>query len=193
MKRLWLVDAGYVHASGVGLLAPPGRINYLRLRHVIERELGGVWRGYYFNSYQNEANEGRDRFNAWLQKAPPRGPGLVVQLYPLKTQPARHPFCPECGHQVRLQCPHGSAHRLFMQRQVGVDVGIATIALTQASQYDILTLTTGDADLLDAVTHLSEAGREIEIAGFGQSVAVELQARADRFLRLEEHLEEIAD
>ncbi|PYZ99460.1 NYN domain-containing protein [Gammaproteobacteria bacterium 2W06] len=189
MRRLWLIDAGYIHANNLALLGSQRRIDYLRLRELIEHELGALWRGYFLNSAQDEPNEGRDRFHNWLQTAVPHGPNLIVKLYGLKSERVRSAWCADCGTKVDLRCPHGDGrHRLFNQRQMGVDVGLASLALIHRERYDSLVLSSGDGDLLDAVEHLSEAGKRIELAVFSTGVATDLQARSDRVLWLDDHL-----
>lgn len=189
MRRLWLIDASYIHANNLALLGAQRRIDYLRLRQLIEQQLGPLWRGYFLNSAQDEPNEGRDRFHSWLQTAMPTGPNLIVRLYGLKQEHVRNAWCADCGTKVDVTCPHGGAdHRLFNQRQMGVDVGLATLALIHRERYDSLVLSSGDADLLDAVEHLSESGKDIELAVFSTGVATDLQARADRILWIDEHL-----
>ncbi len=188
MRRLWLIDASYIHANNLALLGAHRRIDYLRLRALIERELGPLWRGYFLNSAQDEPNEGRDRFHNWLQTALPHGPNLIVKLYGLKSERVKNAWCADCGTKVDLHCPHGNGqHRLFNQRQMGVDVGLATLSLIHREQYDTLVLSSGDGDLLDAVEHLTESGKNLELAVFSTGVATDLQARAQRVLWLDEH------
>ena len=189
MRRLWLIDASYIHANNLALLGAQRRIDYLRLRQLIERELGPLWRGYFLNSAQDEPNEGRDRFHNWLQTAMPQGPNLVVKIYGLKSERVKNAWCGDCGAKVDLHCPNGNGqHRLFNQRQMGVDVGLATLALIHREQYDTLVLSSGDADLLDAVEHLTESGKNLELAVFSTGVATDLQARAQQVLWLDEHI-----
>jgi len=65
---------------------------------------------------------------------------------------------------------------------------LATLALIHQERYDGLVLSSGDADLMDAVEHLSEHGKRIELAVFSTGVATDLQARADRVLWIDDHL-----
>lgn len=190
MRRLWLIDASYIHANNLLLLGPQRRVDYLKLRQLLEQELGPLWRGYFLNSVQDEANEARDRFHSWLQSAAPNGPNLIVKLYGLKNERVRNAWCADCGTKVDLSCPHGgSGHSLLNQRQMGVDVGLATLALVHRERYDTLVLSSGDGDLMDAVEHLSEHGKGIELAVFSSGVATDLQARADRVLWIDHHLD----
>ncbi|MEX0384685.1 NYN domain-containing protein [Spiribacter sp. 392] len=189
MRRLWLIDASYIHANNIALFGANRRIDYLRLRQLIEQALGPLWRGYFLNGIQEEPNEGRDRFHNWLQTALPQGPNLIVQLYGLKSERVRHAWCADCGTRVELACPHGNGqHRLHNQRQMGVDVGLATLALIHQARYDSLVLSSGDGDLIDAITHITEAGKDLELAVFSTGVSTELQSRAARVLWLDDHV-----
>jgi uncharacterized LabA/DUF88 family protein len=78
-----------------------------------------------------------------------------------------------------MTCPNGAAHHVSNQQQKGVDVGLATLALTHIGHYDTLVLSSGDGDLLDAVEYLSEHGKRLELVVFRDGVSTDLQARAD--------------
>jgi uncharacterized LabA/DUF88 family protein len=119
----------------------------------------------------------------------PNGPQLIARLYGLKSERAGQAFCADCGTKVDLQCPHGAGHTLLNQRQMGVDVGLATLALTQSEAYDTLVLSSGDGDLLDAIEYLIENGKNLELAVFSSGVSTDLQARAERILWLDEHMD----
>lgn len=193
LKRLWLIDASYIHAINLQLYGPQRRVDYLKLRDLAERELGPLWRGYYLNSIQNEAHEARDRFHGWLQSAAPAGPNLIVRLYGLKSERVRNAFCQDCGTKVDVHCPHGGdQHTLVNQRQMGVDVGLATLALVHKERYDRLVLSSGDGDLIDAIEHLSELGKGIELVVFSSGVSTELQARSDRVVWIDDYMDEVA-
>ncbi|HKJ94744.1 MAG TPA: NYN domain-containing protein, partial [Gammaproteobacteria bacterium] len=88
-------------------------------------------------------------------------------------------------------CPNDRRHALVNQRQAGVDVGLATLALIHRERYDTLVLSSGDGDLLDAVEHLTEGGTGLELAVFSTGVSTDLQARADRVLCIDDHLEAV--
>jgi uncharacterized LabA/DUF88 family protein len=104
---------------------------------------------------------------------------LITKLYGLKTKAVERAYCIECGTRVTLTCPVNVAHHLSNQQQKGVDVGIATLALTHKDRYDTLVLSSGDGDLLDAIEYLSELGKRFELVVFKDGVSPDLQARAD--------------
>ena len=59
------------------------------------------------------------------------------------------------------------------------------------SSFSIWSLSSGDADLLDAVEFLSEQGKRIELAVFSEGVSTELQARADQVYWINDFADEV--
>ena len=146
----------------------------------------------YLNALQpdNDRNDGMQRFHSWLQSAPPSGPKIITKLYNLRDSDASHAYCHGCATTVQLEClsPTCTAgvYPLTRRSQKGVDVGLATLALTHLDSYDTLMLSSGDGDLLDAIKFVSDAGKEIELAVFRAGVATELQSWADRIYWIDE-------
>ena len=175
--RLWLIDAGYLYNAQRS--AGPGyRLDYLKLRQKLG-QAGPIWRAYYLNSTAHPPTDAQDGFHSWLRSALPRGPQLITKLYGVKHVRADRAYCEECQTKVVLTCPNGAGHHIENQQQKGVDVGISTLALIHRERYETLILSSGDADLLDAVEFLSEQGKRVELAVFSEGVSTELQARAD--------------
>jgi len=190
LSRLWLIDAGYLF-NATRSVGADYQIDYMKLRGYLEQD-GPVWRAYYLNSTQATTSAGLDRFHAWLQSAPPSGPKIITKLYSLKETSVDQVYCEACQQKVNVSCPHGNGgHRLVSQQQKGVDVGLATLALTHVSRYDTLLLSSGDRDLLDAVEYLSEHGKRIELVVFRTGVSTELQSRADRIYWIDEFADEV--
>ncbi|NLW81739.1 MAG: NYN domain-containing protein [Desulfovibrionales bacterium] len=180
-RRLWLIDAGYLfnarHSVRSGY-----EFSYLKLRQYLELS-GSIWRAYYLNSSPNPPSDAQDNFHRWLRSGPPFGPKIITKFYSLRQQRADKAYCEECGQKVQLKCQNQNGdvtHRVFNEIQKGVDVGIATLSLVHQRNYDSLLLSSGDADLLDAIEHLSEQGKSIELVVFRDGVSSELQCRADR-------------
>ena len=188
-RRLWLVDAGYLF-NAQRSVGPAYQFDYLKLRQHLETN-GELWRAYYLNSTPNPPTDAQDSFHSWLRSGPPRGPKLITQLYGLKTLSADRAYCQECGAKVGVRCATEVTHHLSNQVQKGVDVGLATVALAHADQYDTLLLSSGDADLLDAIEHLSERSKRIELVVFKDGVSTELQARADVIHWIDDFAEEV--
>ena len=187
--RLWLIDAGYL-LNAQRAVGPGYQFDYLKLRRKLE-ESGPMWRAYYLNSTPHPPSDAQDGFHTWLRSAPPRGPQLITKLYELKQVRADRAYCEDCQTKVTLACPHGTTHRIGNQQQKGVDVGLATLALIHRDRYDVLLLSSGDGDLMDAVEFLSEQGKRIELAVFSEGVSTELQARADQIHWIDEFADEV--
>jgi uncharacterized LabA/DUF88 family protein len=192
-RRLWLIDAGYLfnarHSVSSGY-----EFNYMKLREKIEED-GEIWRVYYFNSTHNPPTDAQDGFHSWLRSAPPVGPKIITKLYGLKDQRGDKAYCDTCSQKVVLNCPNqskdGVRHILKNEVQKGVDVGIATSALIHKENFDTLILSTGDGDLLDAIEHLSELGKRIELVVFNAAVSTELQSRADKIYIINDFADEV--
>jgi hypothetical protein len=188
-RRLWLIDAGYLF-SAQRSVGPGFQFDYLKLRARVE-QAGPLWRAYYLNSTPNPPSDAQDAFHTWLRSGPPRGPKLITQLYALKPVPADRAYCQECATKVYLTCPVDSQHHIGNQQQKGVDVGLATLALVHKDKIDTLLLSSGDGDLLDAVEHLSELGKRLELVVFREGVSTELQSRADVIHWIDEFADEV--
>lgn len=189
---LWLIDAGYL-LNAQRSVANDFNFDYVKLRERLEQE-APIWRAYYLNSTQSTANESQEGFHNFLRSAPPYGPKIITKLYPLKPQPVDRAYCDDCQRVVGVSCsihPSNHGHRLSREIQKGVDVGLATLALTLTDQYQTLMLSSGDSDFADMVEYLSQHGKRIELAVFRQGVASELQARADQIHWIDSFADEV--
>ena len=190
IRRLWVIDAGYLF-NAQHSVPDDYHFDYRKFRAKIEDKGGPIWRAYYLNSTPNPPADEQNHFHAWLRSAPPRGPKIITKLYQLKQVRADYAYCEQCGKNVKLRCPDGSGHRIINKQQKGVDVGIATLALTHRDKYDTLLLSSGDGDLLDAIEFLSELGKQIELAVFHSGVSTDLQSRADEIFWIDDYTEDI--
>ncbi len=189
-RGLWLIDTGYLFSSQGGV-EPGYQFDYRKLRDFIELD-GPIWRAYYLNSTPHPPTDAQSGFHTWLRSAPPNGPKIITQLYELKTVRADRGYCDGCGSIQHLRCPNeatSQSHRLTREQQKGVDVGLATLALTLSTEYDSLILSSGDGDLLDAVEYLSQRGKNLELVVFKTGVSTELQSRADRIYWIDDFKE----
>ena len=186
---LWLIDGGY-RFNAQRSIASDYTLDYLKLRSKIE-ETSLIWRAYYLNSTPNFRSEAQNSFHSWLESAPPHGPKIITQLYELKQVRADSAYCRSCEAKVKLYCPHGDHHHIAKEQQKGVDVGLATLALTHLDKYDTLLLSSGDSDLLPAIEFLSERGKRIVLVVFQEGVSTKLQSRSDEILWVDEFSEEV--
>lgn len=189
MARLWLIDAGYLFNARHSV-EPDFKFDYRKLREKLEAD-GPLWRAYYLNSTPSPPTDQQDAFHSMLRSAPPGGPKIITKLYSLKYKKVKKAYCESCKAKVDLTCPNDGNHHLSDMIQKGVDVGLATLALIHKDKYDGLVLSTGDGDLLDAIEHLSEQGKRIELLVFKDAVSTDLQARADRILWINDFAEEV--
>ena len=168
-KTIWIIDGAYM------LKAAPGKFDFLKMKHELERECGNeIFETYFLNSVSNSPSDSQDAFHMWLKTAPPRGPKMRVQLYSLKDM---HLTCPNCGQPFERPV------------QKGVDVGIATLILKLAvqNQYERLILAAGDGDFEDAISYVkSDLHREIWLCGFYDTVSADLQSYSDRVVWFDE-------
>lgn len=175
-KKLWLIDGGYLYKSQSTVTN--FQLDYLKLRGRLEED-GVIWRAYYLNSVIQPTNPELDSFHRWLQSAPPIGPKIIVQTYNVRRFQLDFAYCDACAKNHTVTCPTCSG-KMYKEHQKGVDVGIATRALTLMDHYDVLLLSSGDSDLLDAVEHICKAGKSFELVVFRNGVSPDLQSRADK-------------
>jgi len=64
------------------------------------------------------------------------------------------------------------------------DVGMSLDSVTLAAHVDTIILCTGDGDFSRLCSHLRHEGVRVEVLGFGESTAEELEAEADTFVDL---------
>lgn len=188
-KVLWLIDAAYL-VNAQRSIQSDYLFDYLLLRTHLERE-SPIWKAYYFNSVPNSVPIQQSHFHGWLSAAPPHGPQIIVKLYQLRTTRGARGHCSQCHDTVMASCPRCGPDTVVVQKQVGVDVGIVTLALSMADQYDTLVLSSGDADLIDAIDELLRRGKRFELLCFREGCANDLQARADRIHWIDDFADEV--
>lgn len=170
MKTVWIIDGAYLFNHG-----RTRPFDYLKLQNELERLAGAAMHeSYFLNSARDPVAEARNPFHTWLKSAPPRGPKIRVQLYPLK--------------DVQVQCTHcGQSFEREVQK--GVDVGIATLIVKLAARnaYERLILAAGDGDFEDAIDYVkSDLHKEVWLCGSQANLSADLQSYADRVIWLED-------
>lgn len=189
-RRLWLIDAGYMY-RGQSYYSREYSIDYVKLRNKLEEETP-IWRAYYLNSIPNPTPDSQVAFYNWMRSAPPQGPKIITKLYELRTSEINELYCEQCRRKVTVTCSHDRTHRLSREQQKGVDVGLATLALTHIENYDTLILSSGDSDLLDAIEYITEKNKRFELLVFKNGVSTDLQCRADRIWWIDEFAQDVA-
>ena len=183
--RLWLIDGSYFYKAAYSSMRDY-QLDYVKLRKRLEAD-GELWRAYYLNTSAQEL----EAFFRWLQSAPPIGPKIIVKTYGLRTVDVGPCFCAKCAKSVIASCPQCNGKDLTKEQQKGVDVGLATLALTLMDHYETLLLSSGDSDLLDVVEYLCHRGKRFELAVFRSGVAPDLQSRADKIYWINDFAEDV--
>jgi NYN domain len=175
-RRVWLIDGAYMFMAQDSL-GPGFKFGYKKLRDRIERD-GRLVQGYYVNSTPSPPTDAQDAFHTWLKSGPPRGPKLQVRLYKLKEL---HLECPKCSTQFDRRV------------QKGVDIGIATLALTLVDRYDTLILSSGDGDFKDALEHIRNTlDKRLELVVFKAGVSTDLQSLSDHIYWIDDFKDVVA-
>lgn len=174
-RRLWLIDASYLY-KGQRVFGDYA-FDYKKLRDWLEQH-GEIFQAYYLNATPDPPTDQQNAFHTWLKSAPPRGPKLQVDLYKLKTV---YGTCNQCGERWE---------RLVQQ---GVDVGIATLALTLVDRYDTLVLSSGDGDFMKALDYIRNVrDKRLELLVFTAGVSTDLQSISDRIYWIDDFRDEVA-
>jgi uncharacterized LabA/DUF88 family protein len=174
-RRLWLIDAGYMFNASKSV-GSGFQYDYRKIRDVLEKD-GEIFQAYYLNSTPNPPKDVQDHFHAWMRSAPPNGPKIQTRLYGLKTLKVE---CPKCKTTVARKV------------QKGVDIGIATLALTMINRYDTLILSSGDGDFKDTVEFIrNQSNKGFELAVFQPGVSTDLQSMSDKIYWLNEFKDQI--
>ncbi|MHC1713740.1 MAG: NYN domain-containing protein [Solidesulfovibrio sp.] len=189
-RRLWLIDAGYMY-RGQSVHSRDYSIDYVKLRNKLEVD-EPLWRAYYLNSVPSPTPDSQVAFYNWMRSAPPMGPKIITKLYELRASEINELYCEHCRRKVPISCPNDRSHRLSREQQKGVDVGLATLALTHIENYDTLILSSGDSDLLDAIEYITEKNKRFELLVFKSGVSTDLQCRADRIWWIDDFSQEVA-
>jgi hypothetical protein len=189
-RVLWLIDAGYMNKAKQTVRKEGDYdFDYLKLRERVEGG-GPKCCVYYFNSEPPFPNEGQDKFNYWLGRAPD-GPGFTVELYPLKQSSVEKAYCTTCNEFVSVRCHVSGDHELSREQQKRVDVALVTRATTLMDRYDTLLLSSGDGDFLPAVEHIKEKGKRLELLVFRHGVSNDLQHLANRIEYINDYASEV--
>jgi uncharacterized LabA/DUF88 family protein len=175
---MWLVDGSYMYKACSSVFSGY-KLDYPKLRRAINKRFSVVEQAHYFNSVQEKPDPATRWFLDLISAPPPDGAGFELHLSRLRRWPARDVYCERCRKIVSVECPDGNDHEVKVEQQKGVDVGLATIALTKLEEYDRLVLSSGDGDLVPALAHVKKAGRVLTLVVFQHGVSSELRELAD--------------
>ncbi|GLD94894.1 hypothetical protein PINS_up003519 [Pythium insidiosum] len=164
---------------------PSGRIAYMKLREMLERQSGCRFRECWFFDHEpirhKSPHQDQSPQYTALKLAPPHGPQFQLKLYAMKKY-ACH--CRRCGHS-------------FTQNvQKGVDNGIATKALSLAYENvcDRFILLAGDGDFYDSLNLIKNILRkDLWVVGYRDTVSADLQQLASHVLWLDDLWSSVSD
>lgn len=200
-RVMWLIDAGYINQAALtNSVHNSFSLDYKRLKDRVVTTISPNVTTFYLDTLVIDPDGERDssrkqQFHKWLQNTD-HGPGMIVKTYPLKSTNADSAFCTLCQKRVVLTCPHSHDdsryHPLRREQQKGVDVGLAVLATTRVNDYDILLLSSGDGDLLDAVEYvIGVAKKQLQLLGFKNGLSTDLQCRASKIHWIDDFKHEV--
>ncbi len=171
------IDGSYLYKTY------PGKIDYLKLRDYIERDLADtVDEGYYFNADDDPPKA--TAFNNFLTLPPPHGPGLRLKIYWLQKKKLFWPKQLGGGPVV-----HPSSGEQFeLTQQKAVDVGLAFHLIRSFSKrhWTKLVFCSGDGDFHEPIQTLVEQENvDLYIIGTMQSISQELRPYARKIYEID--------
>lgn len=171
----WFVDGYYVYKSF-------GKVDYLKLRTLIESELSDAIDDAYFFSADKDPPRA-ERLHRALTYPPPNGPGLRTKIYWYSEKPL---FWPERMGGGAVFHPK-TGEQFILSTQKAVDVGLAYYLVKSYynRKWNKLVLAAGDGDfhipVQDLVEHLNV---DLYLIGTPQSISGELAPYARRVFDL---------
>ncbi len=175
----FFVDGSFVYK------AYPDSIDYLKLRQLIETDLGDtVDEAYFFNADDDPPKA--TKFNNYLTLPPPKGPGFRLKIYWLSRKKL---FWPQSlGGQPVLH-PNDSSIQFELIQQKGVDVGLAfhLVRSFHKRHWTKLVLCAGDGDFHEPVQTLVEAENvDLYLVGPVSSISQELRPYAKKIYEIDQ-------
>lgn len=166
-RVLWLIDGEYSRKGSAG---HGFKIDFLKLKHSIERILQlRIHSSFYYSCFA-EGESDLNPFHRSLERPAPHGPAIAMRLTHLKRAVSH---CRDCGQ------------REMKKVQKGVDVELALHLVDEGRNFDTIVLFAGDADFAGAVQRVRNAGKRVVIVGFSNTVSREFEAIADQIILLD--------
>lgn len=173
------IDGSYVYK------AFPEQIDYLKLRQLLEAELGDtIDEAYFFNSDNDPPKA--TKYNSYLTVPPPNGPGFRLKIYWLSKKKL---FWPQSlgGHPVLHPSDPNMQFELVQQK--GVDVGLAyhMVRSYYKRHWTKLVLCAGDGDFHEPVQNLVESENvDLYLVGSLRGTSAELRSYARKIFEIDQ-------
>ncbi len=162
-----------------------GRVDYLKVRQFVEKELGDTVDEAYFFSADEDPPKASKLHNA-LTFPPPKGPGFRVKIYWLSKKVLTWPS--KLGGQIVVHPEHPEI-KYELTTQKAVDVGLV-YCMTRSHmrrKWNKLVLASGDGDFHEPIQNLVEVENvDLYILGSTRSVSEHLRSYARNIYEIDQ-------
>jgi uncharacterized LabA/DUF88 family protein len=183
MDAAWFVDGAYAMKCWNNLRRTD-RLDYLKLRTLLESSGEKIGDAYYFNADPEPPTAKQNAFHNALQFPPPGGPGLRVKLYWLQEKELYWPA--HMGGGPVLHPTTGEHYKQTVQKAVDVGLAFHLMRSFAKRKWDTLYFFAGDADFYEAVQNLVEyEDVNLVLIGTLQTISQELRPYARNVIELD--------
>jgi uncharacterized LabA/DUF88 family protein len=171
------IDGAYVYKVA-------GKIDHLKLRTFLEREMGGpIDEAYFFNADDDPPKA--EKLHSALTMLPPHGPGFRVKIYWLQKKNLYWP--PELGgHPVMHPTIPDLQYQLITQKAVDVGLVFHMTRSYHKRKWNKLVLAAGDGDFHEPIQNLVESENvDLFLVGTHNSISSELRPYARKVYELD--------
>jgi uncharacterized LabA/DUF88 family protein len=190
MNAAWFVDGAYAMKCW-NSLRRTDRLDYLKLRTLLESSGEKIGDAYFFNADPEPPTAKQNAFHNALQFPPPGGPGLRVKLYWLQEKELYWPA--HMGGGPVLHPTTGEHYKQTVQKAVDVGLAFHLMRSFAKRKWDTLYFFAGDADFYEAVQNLVEyEDVNLVLIGTLQTISQELRPYARNVIELDKVAAQIA-
>jgi uncharacterized LabA/DUF88 family protein len=190
MNAAWFVDGAYAMKCW-NSLRRADRLDYLKLRTVLESSGEKIGDAYYFNADPEPPTAKQNAFHNALQFPSPGGPGLRVKLYWLQEKELYWPA--HMGGGLVIHPTTGEHYKQTVQKAVDVGLAFHLMRSFAKRKWDTLFFFAGDADFYEAVQNLVEyEDVNLVLIGTLQTISQELRPYARNVIELDKVATQIA-
>lgn len=161
------------------------RMDYVKLRQLIEQELGdSIDEAYFFNADENPPRA--QKFHNALAFPPPKGPGMRVKIYWLQRKLL---WWPKRLGGLPVIHPDDELVQYELTQQKAVDVGLVFHMIRSFSKrkWTKLVLAAGDADFHEPVQYLVETENvDLFLVGTMATIAETLRPYARKIFEIDQ-------
>lgn len=190
MDAAWFVDGAYAMKCW-NSLKRTDRLDYLKLRTLLESNGEKIGDAYYFNADPEPPTAKQSAFHNALQFPPPGGPGLRVKLYWLQEKELNWPA--QMGGGPVVHPTTGEHYKQTIQKAVDVGLAFHLMRSFAKRKWNSLFFFAGDADFYEAIQNLVEyEDVNLVLIGTLHTISQELRPYARNVIELDKVAEQIA-